>query len=92
MSSLQFIQGEPALYVDQRRISTSEESVMKLSEAMMLGSTTCKMVRGDWNSCALGCAGNAVGIANFDTIKGEGRIFPIYDYWPWLSSQKGIEV
>ncbi len=36
---------------------------MKLSEAMILGSTTCRMVAGDWNSCAIGAAGNAVGLA-----------------------------
>ena len=44
---------------------------MKLSEAMMLGSTTCKMIRGDWNSCALGCAGNAIGIPQA-TIRSSG--------------------
>lgn len=35
---------------------------MKLSEAIMLGSTTCKMIPEDINSCALGVACNALGI------------------------------
>lgn len=35
---------------------------MKLSEAIMLGSTTVKMVPGDINSCALGAACNAMGV------------------------------
>jgi hypothetical protein len=34
---------------------------MKLSEAMILGAATCRMVAGDINSCALGAALNAVG-------------------------------
>jgi len=35
---------------------------MRLSEAIMLGSTTVKMKAGDWNSCAFGAACNALGI------------------------------
>lgn len=56
---------------------------MKLSEAMMLGSTTCKMIPGDINSCALGCAGNAIGIKNFDRGQA-GRLDLIIRRWPWL--------
>lgn len=66
---------------------------MKLSEAMMLGSTTCKMIPGDWNSCALGCAGNAVsipqgvGLACLIGADSDGPIYRnrlIYDAFPWL--------
>lgn len=64
---------------------------MRLSEAIMLGSTTCKMVAGDWNSCALGCAGNAVGIeqgdANYKMSDGRRRWHHIDDAWPWLSKE-----
>lgn len=35
---------------------------MKLSEAMMLGSVTCKMVPLNMNSCAFGAALNALGV------------------------------
>ena len=48
---------------------------MRLSTAMMLGSTTCKMVPADWNSCGLGCAANAVGIPEA-TPKTENRAKP----------------
>jgi hypothetical protein len=77
-------------------LSTKGEA-MKLSTAMMLGSTTCKMVPGDWNSCALGCAGNAVGIgqgvrreaSGFIWMSdGRGRSQHIYDVWPWLNGEK----
>ncbi len=40
---------------------------MKLSEAVMLGSATVKMVPGDIDSCALGAACTAVGIAKHHT-------------------------
>jgi len=59
---------------------------MKLSEAMMLGSTTCKMLPADINSCALGCAGNAVGIPLCVAREGGWqRLQAIQDRWPWLS-------
>jgi hypothetical protein len=51
---------------------------MKLSEAMMLGSTLVKMRAGDWNNCALGVAAQAAGIS------AQGRSGPIYRKWPWL--------
>jgi len=60
---------------------------MKLSEAMMLGSTTCKMEAGDINSCALGCAGNAVGVPQMFRVDGSsdsGRYFEIAKIWPWI--------
>lgn len=62
---------------------------MKLSEAMMLGSVTCKMVIADWNSCALGCAGNAVGIpqmkGSFANECNPARFGLIARAFPWLS-------
>jgi len=69
---------------------------MKLSEAMMLGAATCKMVPGDWNSCALGAAGNAVGIPQstigilniMDDLR--DRAAWISDYWPWLESKNSF--
>ncbi len=67
---------------------------MRLSEAMMLGSATCKMVQGDWNSCALGCAGNAVGIQHASGRLGEDdididgdlvtRFTLLANVWPWI--------
>jgi hypothetical protein len=66
---------------------------MRLSEAMMLGSTTCKMIPNDWNSCALGAAGNAVGIPQANKkVLGQSQICPdgnlrigkIGDAFPWL--------
>ena len=62
---------------------------MKLSEAMLLGSATCKMVAGDWNSCALGAAGNAVGIPQFDNIL--ARALWIQDTWPWLRNISRVQ-
>lgn len=72
---------------------------MRLSEAMMLGSVTCKMVPNDWNSCALGCSGNAVGIpeATPKTFFGSDQICPdgrvriehIAEVWPWLNDRMG---
>lgn len=58
---------------------------MRLSTAMMLGSVTCKMVPGNWNSCAIGSAANAVGIPNWGN-EGIGRHVLIWQYWPWLGS------
>ena len=55
---------------------------MKLSEAMMLGSVTCRMERGNWDSCALGAAANAVGIP-----MGAGREALIREEWPWLTEE-----
>ena len=59
---------------------------MKLSEAMMLGSVTCKMIPVDINSCALGAAANAIGIPRRD--ESEDPPFPRYNLiksaWPWL--------
>lgn len=59
---------------------------MRLSEAMMLGSTTCKMVPGDWDSCALGCAGNAIGLPSMR--KTGMRIHHIVEAWPWLQRNR----
>ena len=54
---------------------------MKLSDAMMLGSVTCRMEPGNWNSCALGAAANAVGIPRV------GREALIREEWPWLTEE-----
>lgn len=56
---------------------------MRLSDAMMLGSVTCRMEKYNWNSCALGCAGNAVGIPNWGNV-GRKRHDLIFQAWPWL--------
>lgn len=60
---------------------------MKLSEAMMLGSTTCRMIPGDWNSCALGAALNAIGVPQQDALtKKCPRSGAVKAIWPWLAS------
>lgn len=35
---------------------------MRLSDAMLMGRNLCSMEAGNWNSCALGVAGTAVGV------------------------------
>ena len=52
---------------------------MKLSEAMMLGSTTCKMIPYDLATCALGAACNAVGCQ----VQKHSRWGFISQTWPW---------
>lgn len=64
---------------------------MRLSDAMMLGSVTCRMERYNWNSCALGCAGNAVGIPNWGN-RGHGRHNLILQAWPWLLEECPCEM
>lgn len=58
---------------------------MRLSEAMMLGRVTCKMVACDWNSCALGAAENALGIAEHS--RDFSRRIAAYNEWPWLQNE-----
>jgi len=59
---------------------------MKLSEAIMLGSTTCKMERANWNTCAIGCAGTAVGIEVSASLRSSLlRARRILQEWPWLN-------
>lgn len=58
---------------------------MKLSEAIMLGASTCKMQPRDWNSCALGAAANAVGIER--SSRYSPRHIAISKYWPWLDKE-----
>jgi len=72
---------------------------MRLSEAIMLGSTTCVLEAGDWNSCALGAACNALGVpADFigtevTLMKQKFRVREfiredeIAKYWPWLTGE-----
>lgn len=68
---------------------------MRLSEAIMLGSTTVQMVATDWNSCALGAAANAIGlpkqITHFKKVNNHiqpetlnPRNIAIRKVWPWL--------
>ena len=62
---------------------------MKLSEAMMLGSVTVKMEPHSIQTCALGAAGNAVGIPNGMDVLYRGaiylnRLYHIMNEWPWL--------
>src|ERR1700679_2685819 len=63
---------------------------MKLSTAFMLGTTTCKLEPKDINSCAFGCALNAMGVAK--VLDGKKDVFAIERYirlvelWPWLST------
>lgn len=62
---------------------------MKLSEAMMLGSVTCKMEPMDINSCAYGCALNALGVPEEETRLQGGEIVFRYEkvrrIWPWTT-------
>lgn len=57
---------------------------MKLSEAMMLGSATMKMERGEIQSCAIGAAANALGLIAYDGTR--ARLVAIFHTWPWLST------
>lgn len=61
---------------------------MRLSDAMVLGSTTCEMKAGDINSCAIGSALNALGVrkhAMGDTIHDAyNRYYAARKLWPWL--------
>jgi hypothetical protein len=55
---------------------------MRLSEAMILGSTIVKLQAGCWTTCAIGAAAKAVGI-KADRI---GHVEGILDEWPWLEA------
>ena len=57
---------------------------MKLSEAMMLGAATCRMEAGNWNSCAIGAAGNAMGVPQGKLLRGNDRCRGLSAAWPWL--------
>jgi len=62
---------------------------MKLSDAMVLGTTTCKMKAGDINSCAIGAACNAVGMkeqGDWRGVDGFSRYRESRLVWPWLNS------
>lgn len=58
---------------------------MKLSLAIMLGSTTCKMEPCDWNSCAIGSAGNAIGVPQGVENFGIDRSDKLFTAWPWIA-------
>lgn len=55
---------------------------MRLSEAIMLGSATCRLVSGDIDSCAIGCALNAEGVAR----GGRERYHAASRNWPWIGT------
>jgi hypothetical protein len=68
---------------------------MKLSEAMMLGSATCQMVEGNWNTCALGAAATAAGVRLYldDQWNDDGDLESLDDrereivaMWPWIDN------
>lgn len=59
---------------------------MKLSTAMMLGSTTCKMLPGNMNSCAFGAALNALGVPQEEPSY--MRYTPLRKHWPWLTEDE----
>jgi hypothetical protein len=67
---------------------------MKFSEAFMLGITTCKLLPRDVNSCAFGCALNAMGVPQVANGKRTVDTIPRYRelarLWPWLST--GAEI
>ena len=71
----------------------------KLSEAIMLGSATCKMVAGDINSCAYGAALNAMGVEKAPVendmdwfIDGQSRMEAIKQLWPWTYGNSPISI
>lgn len=55
---------------------------MKFSLAVFLGASTCKMVASDINSCAIGSALNAMGVAT--GIEANDRYAAATCIWPWL--------
>ena len=58
---------------------------MKLSEAMMLGASTAKMIPFNIRSCALGAAANAIGIpAPGGSVN---RTLLIAEKWPWITDR-----
>lgn len=57
---------------------------MKLSDSIILGSTTCKLKVGDLNVCAVGAAANAVGLPLMKNSRDFSRLEAVYNYWPWL--------
>jgi hypothetical protein len=57
---------------------------MRLSEAMMLGSTMCKLEPCNLNSCAFGSAMNALGIPQ--TKPEYLRYTNLMEMWPWLDN------
>lgn len=64
---------------------------MKLSEAIMLGSTTCRLEPMNLNHCALGCAANAMGMPKHEpfTKRAWDRVNAIHKEWPWIIRSPG---
>lgn len=62
---------------------------MRLSDAMILGSTMDKLELGDIDHCGLGVAGTAVGIPLSENLPQETwRSRLIGERWPWLTSNE----
>lgn len=59
---------------------------MKVSEAMILGSTTTKPTAYHLDGCAIGMAGNAAGLASCREAWAAGTVRRelLYAQWPWL--------
>lgn len=58
---------------------------MKLTDAILLGSVFTSAKPRHIDHCALGMAGNAVGIPSTNQLSGKARrLFLILDQWPWL--------
>lgn len=63
---------------------------MRLSMAMMLGSTTCKMEAGNINTCAMGAALNAMGVRPCARHGCDWhRVEMMCELWPWLAGNRG---
>jgi hypothetical protein len=58
---------------------------VRLSSAMILGSTMVRLKPSSWHSCALGAAGKAVGILPNPDAPGK-VVEAILDQWPWLEA------
>lgn len=65
---------------------------MRLSEAFMLGITTCKLEMRNLDSCAYGCALNAMGVPQtgipvleqrYEVKAVRDRWQKVYELWPW---------
>ena len=56
---------------------------MRLSSAMMLGSTMIELKPCNWQNCAIGVAARAVGM-EFPESFTESHLDRILDEWPWL--------
>jgi hypothetical protein len=65
---------------------------MRLSEAIMMGSATCKLERGNINSCAFGAALNAEGIPQVTKTRLSeiSRYMAVTEIWPWTAQREAV--